>query len=72
LADRDICLVSGVAGGQVLFAFLLGINFTQRYAQLDASDRRVFFGEMYVPRHAASSRGHGAGRRFAVIWFVLP
>jgi hypothetical protein len=56
----------------VLFAFLLGIRFTQRYAQLDASDRRVFFGEMYVPRHAASSRGHGTGRRFAVIRFVLP
>jgi hypothetical protein len=37
----------------VLFAFLLGINFTQRYAQLDASDRRVFFGEMYVPQGRA-------------------
>ena len=30
-------------GVQVLFAFLLGIPFTQRFGELDATDRRVFF-----------------------------
>jgi hypothetical protein len=30
-------------GVQVLFAFLLGIPFTQRFGELDAGDKRVFF-----------------------------
>lgn len=75
-ADRELIellneLRVALPGVQVLFAFLLGIRFTQRYAQLDVSDRRVFFREMYVPRHAASGRGHGTGRGFGG-WFVLP
>jgi hypothetical protein len=48
-ADRELIellneLRVALPGVQVLFAFLLGIPFTQRFAQLDASDRRVFFG----------------------------
>jgi hypothetical protein len=30
-------------GVQVLFAFLLGIPFTQRFTELDAGDRRIYF-----------------------------
>jgi hypothetical protein len=30
-------------GVQVLFAFLLGIPFTQRFTELDAGDQRVYF-----------------------------
>ena len=30
-------------GVQVLFAFLLGIPFTQRFVDLDAGDKRIFF-----------------------------
>jgi hypothetical protein len=30
-------------GVQVLFAFLLGIPFTQRFGELDAGDKRIFF-----------------------------
>jgi hypothetical protein len=48
-ADRELIellneLRIALPGVQVLFAFLLGIPFTQRFAQLDANDRRVFFG----------------------------
>ncbi len=48
-ADRELIellneLRVALPGVQVLFAFLLGIPFTQRFEQLDASDRRVFFG----------------------------
>lgn len=48
-ADRELIellneLRVALPGVQVLFAFLLGIPFTQRFGQLDAADRRVFFG----------------------------
>jgi Family of unknown function (DUF6328) len=47
-ADRELIellneLRVALPGVQVLFAFLLGIPFTQRFAQLDEVDRRVFF-----------------------------
>ena len=48
-ADRELIellneLRVALPGVQVLFAFLLGIPFTQRFGELDAGDRRVFFG----------------------------
>jgi MFS family permease len=48
-ADRELIellneLRVALPGVQVLFAFLLGIPFTQRFGELDAADRRIFFG----------------------------
>jgi hypothetical protein len=47
-ADRELIellneLRVALPGVQVLFAFLLGIPFTQRFEQLGAGDRRVYF-----------------------------
>lgn len=41
-------------GVQVLFAFLLTVPFSQRFGQLDATDRRVYFGAVLASAVASA------------------
>ncbi len=53
-------------GVQVLFAFLLGVPFTQRFADLAAYQEDIYYGAPTVVATAATAFA------FALLWYGMP